>query len=225
VKRLPAGEAGAITHPVCVRNTLNVAGFTLLETLIAASIFASVSLIAVATFTKMNGLTNEARAVRQVAETGRFVMEEFVRSLENANGTTCRQPVVIRSDSGVVVTTGPGTWLDVWSSDVGGVRTNRRYGIDPTGSGRLVSQLNGGASQPLADADVRIATLAFSGIQPTASTLAQPYVTVSFTVESVPTRNVPPAVQAFQTSVSLRDYDFPNRPATDAAVAACEATP
>jgi|GEM_PF-3604934 len=61
-------------------------GFTLIETLIAASIFSSVILIGVATFTKMNQLNDRSSELRAAAEDGRFAMDTMTRTISSATG-------------------------------------------------------------------------------------------------------------------------------------------
>lgn len=204
-------------------------GFTLLEVLIAASIFASIMLIAVGSFTKMNQLNDRAREIRAVAEAGRFVMDALERSVSSANGadqrqdTTTTPATTIPAQQSLALCVGPtridqatansaATKLVTATSDASGVTTVRSFYLDSTQNNQFVQVENKVTpGSPLTANDVTVSNLKFTGVSAVPGATAQPYVTIDFDVVAVPLRaGIGTISQHFRTSIVSRDYAVNN---------------
>mgnify|MGYP001572662746 CR=1 FL=1 len=210
-------------------------GFTLLEVLIAASIFASIMLIAVSSFTKMNQLNDRAREVRAVAEAGRFVLDDLERAVSSANGadakaaTTTPPAAAVPAQQSLALCTGPtllgqatsvlpATKLVTATSTATGATTIRSYYLDPVTKNRLIESIRdpltgGTTANPITGTDVTIgvADFALTGTSAVAGAASQPYVTIDLTITAVPLRpGLGPVSQHFRTSIVSRDYNVNN---------------
>ncbi len=210
-------------------------GFTLLEVLIAASIFASIMLIAVASFTKMNQLNDRAGELRAVAEAGRFVMDDLERAVSSATGADAKAAnpsavpptPAVNAQQSLALCTGPtllaratasspATKLVTATADTSGALTIHSYFMDPSVptqfDEKIVDPVTGaGPPSSLTASDVTISNLTFTGVSAVASTTVQPSVTIDFDVTAVPLRpDLGTVSQHFRTSVVSRDYAVAN---------------
>ena len=188
------------------KNQFEQRGFTLMEVLIAASIFTSVMIVAVSTFTKMNQMNDRATELRAVSENGRFAMESITRSISAANGfdgtVSHLQSVQICSDivSGSPVNPLPQSPVSGLTNSLVTVQVNpaaittpivRRYwlGSVTTNDGKNIpelmvsdSSLNSGAAQPITDTSVSVTSFSLSGV----SALTQSKITAKGLVSAQP---------------------------------------
>ena len=211
--------------------------------LLAASIFTSVILIGVSTFTKMNQLNDRATEQRSVSENGRFAMEAMTRAISNADGYDYDdstvvpaigkhlQSVQICDNTGAngmpvspFVKTSNRVLVTVESDDtvVPPSYVVSRFSLNDQHQLVVLKSDNPGTPEILTSNDVTVESFALSGVSAVKGGTKQPYVSVNFTVKAVPLRSVTGAAQQeFQTSTEVRDYLFQNRAVTTLPSGSC----
>ena len=196
----------------------NSKGFTLVEILIASSIFVMVIIAAIAAFGSATGLQIQVDTARLVSEAGRFPLEEISRqakmasSWQDTTGTIHPAFEVLNNGNDFPI-------YQVVRSTAGEPQKiiRRRYFLDGN-----VLKVTVAENSTLASGDwpeetttaltsanqAVISTLTF---EPTSQTpTQQPYVKISYDIEA-PQRGTKPIEKAkieLQTQITSRDYSF-----------------
>ena len=190
-------------------------GFTLIEVLVASTIFVGVLVIGVSSFSSINRLNEQIVRTRKLSQTGNFVMETLVRDIRSATGlkdpasggfTALQYPFDFIVSTGSV---GPSPNVGTTSlqtrtcltapCSISTLRT-RTYSLN-----EMSFIVNGETGSLLPDG-VGMKDITFSGVSHQTSSV-QPYVTVSFTLVDLATANSDaPTEQTFQTTVTSLVY-------------------
>lgn len=192
-------------------------GFTLIEVLVASTIFVGVLVIGVSSFSSINRLNEQIVRTRRISQTGNFVMETLVRDIRSATG--------LKNSAGQFGVNFPFDFIPnpdteqpaTTSQLVPALKVRhctflpcdeRLYRLQPLSDEAddlIVRQISGSGS--LLPAGIGIKDLEFNGISHQQSTTVQPYVTIKFTLVDLETLGTDaPTEQTFQTTVTSLVY-------------------
>lgn len=192
------------------------AGYTLLEVLIASSIFVGVLMIGTSSFTTASRLRERTLDQQQTTETARFIAETLTRDIRSATGqrtATGYAPSPFQVVQNSVVQLLPTNGLltgnalrtcrfDATTSGscLGGL-VERLYEFNAS-TGQLTVRKNMGDPESLVPAGYSVKDVSFQGLSHNVSGLrSQPFVHFQLTVVSTATGNT----QTIQTSVASRE--------------------
>lgn len=191
-------------------------GFTLIEVLVASTIFVGIMVIGVSSFSSVNRVNEQIETTRNLSQTGNFVMEALVRDIRSATGfadiatQTAIHPFDFVTDPTLLTVSqspNPSTTALTVRTCPASVQCSplnlltRTYHV-AQGQGFVVESQ--GKSGSLLPSGIGMKTIAFSGTSQQ-STSIQPFVTISFTlIDTSP--GTKGQEQTFQTTVTSLVY-------------------
>ncbi len=192
-------------------------GFTLIEVLVASTVFVGVLVIGVSSFSSINRLNEQIVRTRQMAQTGNFVMETLVRDIRTATGEvdpmtggfkSLQFPFdfVTNPDTGNVrPDDSPVAALRIRQCQQAGCR-DRLYRLSTTSqeTQTLVLVENGQSGSLLPD-DIGITDLSFTGASHQVGGV-QPFVHIRFTLTDLTASAGQARTQTFSTTVTSLVY-------------------
>ncbi len=186
-------------------------GYTLIEVLVAASIFVGVLILGTTSLTTTNRLQQNLDELQETTQVATYIIEAITRDVQSATGLRVaesevfqaeREPFQFMNGSCTTVATPP-------------VRCLRTVRFDPTtntvdvksfrwSQGDLVMSRLSSGSQSVVPEGFVVTDLEFSGIAHVPTPRAQPYVQLKFTLENK--RAEPPIRREFSTLVTSREF-------------------
>jgi len=198
--------------------------FTLIEILVAVTIFAIVSSLVMATFAAAMRSKSKTKAVSQLRAEGGKIMVEIQDMVQKGNGSD------VPSNIGVVIIGKPactnitdGTSLGSFQTDYKNWRTNRIISFTsnqaqlskavyrPTDTPPYYEEVARRTNVPINSADVSITNASITGVYKNGSCAQATSITVSFTVTAATTgaTGAPTSVQLSSTFTSK--YPYPDK--------------
>lgn len=162
-------------------------GFTLIEILVAAAIFAMVVTVSMVTFGANSALQSRSDAVRAASENAKFIVEAIARDIRLADDASV-------STSNNTITARQGNDIIIYSYSSPNIRYTEKI------SG--VTTIN---NVPLNSSNISVDSLSFSNVAPAGSTTPLIKISMKFTAK-IGSKAVETQSETIETTVSTRNY-------------------
>lgn len=181
-------------------------GYSLIEVLIAAGIFASVMAVVFATFSVNSNLSNQSTAIREASVSGRYAVENIAREFRLASNYSI-------SETNDAIT--------IKSYDSNGQPVSRQYFIGQCNTGSVNNaiclKVDGGAASALTSSDINITGVGVDSVfdDKNSSVIAtmQPILQIKFKITAnVGKKKTETFTQSIETAVAGRSYFSSDRP-------------